>query len=962
MCFEGRGVAGIVGVRTKPTGHVVFFLAAVLLVGLLAPLTAQAAIFKTVQTGSVTFSNSSAAQSVNLRSDTDITKAFVTCAYQTSVATARTLQTCELVSGSPPKVTITPGGATTSIVQWYVAEFESGVSVQRGTITFNGTSGTGLSQTQSLTTTVDATKSFTLVSTRTNLNFSNRDEQTTMRAVLASDGTGLTIDRTVGNTTDLLVHWQVVQMEGASVQRGTLCIGSSSCTGTANGSGAAEQDNTATLATAVDPCKTFLLLTREAGTTTTGVDSLYFVSADFSSAVTCGVTQSGLTFRRNNRNTTSTNDVSISYEAVTLSDGTAVRRGVQGALTAASNALITQTTSAFTAVDLTESVPLILVAGGGTAATDLTGLLWTANINATTTEQFARLVGTNFVYEIRYQAVQFFRCQNSPICSVAATQQSNNVTVTWSNVFQFTTNSGSTNTLNRCGNAACDALVLRAVNQVNTDAPVNGTNYALNATIGSSTVRFNGTGTSLTDSLAVDGTTYCYKVFAKFPTNQYVNMSSSSTCIASSEMAIAMKGFAWTYSTSGGSALRAPIPGVNLAANLTAATTRAFAGTNGNRVVILNSSTGAQVQSTSTAGAVQGYLTWVPMSNNTQAMIVTDQDGFVTAFNADTGALLWTRQPSSTTIFQAPASAQIATPLFFGYDATGTAAFNAFNSAFGGGDLIYVVTANTATTQKVYALKATDGTIQWTWDPQAAGFTMDIATVQPQVDYRRNRLYVFGRSTGGENSIFVLNTLTGALATVSSPGSNKFAPGDIQTAPTMSWDGTVLYCSTSAGKLCAIDLTTLQFKYQSSTLTLDSQIKGFVWEDIFYPIGRLYFATTSGLWCVNAAGSDVNTASKCTDWGTNPVSVSGEILTQPYLGWSNLFSASDKGSVYAFKLYGAPTDGGTQVGTKAVESSTVQLGSPGGELDADGLVSALYVGAANGRIYKVGLTASEDFQ
>ena len=63
-------------------------------------------------------------------------------------------------------------------MQYYVAEFTAGVSVQRGTTVFTGTSGTGLTQTATLTA-VDCTKSWVLTSVRSENGTNTRDEQWT---------------------------------------------------------------------------------------------------------------------------------------------------------------------------------------------------------------------------------------------------------------------------------------------------------------------------------------------------------------------------------------------------------------------------------------------------------------------------------------------------------------------------------------------------------------------------------------------------------------------------------------------------------------------------------------------------------------------------------------------------------------------------------------------------------------
>jgi hypothetical protein len=904
----------------------------------------EAAVFKAVQSGSASFA-SATAQTINLRTGTDITKAFVTCSSSTSSNNDLATYTCVLQdSGNDPELVITPGGSNTGTVQWYVAEFESGVRVQRGTLTVDGTSGAGLSVTQSLTTggysAVDATKSFILQSHRINLNSNNATEQTTIRSILASDGLSLTVSRNEGTTTDLFLHWQVVEMQGASVQRGTVCIGNTTnCPGTTNGSGSTDQLNTATLTTAVDPCKTILLHTRRGGTAVAGVDSEITNSIDFSSAVTCGVTQTGLTFRRNIRSTTATHDLQISYEAVTLSDGTAVRRGTIGQLSAFGANTTSLASAAFTAVDLALSVPFISVVGGSTGTQQSGIVAWRAawtDSNATGLT-FTRQVSSTVASQIAFQAVQFFRCTNNPICSVSAGQDSSgSVNVSWAPIFR-TACTGASSTIP----ALCDALVLRRLTAVNADAPTDGVGYSVGNTIGSSTVVKVGAGTTATDTLSVDTDTYCYKVFAKVPgANTYQNLTTSADCTSTSETKIIMKGGdqAWSYATTGGSSLRAPVSSGD--------TSRVFLGTNGNKLVGINGTTGAEIGTpVPTMGAVQGYVSWFPQSDGTtgefgtdQSATVTDQAGYVTSIDGSTGATRWAVVPPNVTALSAPVTVQVRARQF-------GASANFIANA--GDDLIYVASANAVSgTQRVSALRATDGSVKWTFNPQLTA-PMDRTVVQPWVDYARDRLYIASRSTAAQASLWILNTLDGSLVT-------RFSGlGDIQTAPTVAYDNTILYVGNQAGKLIAVDLVNLVTKYPAglSTLTLDSAVKSYVFEDFNTP-GRIYFTTNSGVWCVNAGGSDVDTSDKCGDWTTNPQAQSGVTFTAVVLGDGALFMGGSDG-----KLYQVDSTTGARVKRFTVEDG-VSLGAPSAQVDGFGNVVALYVGSNSGKVYKITLSGS----
>src|SRR5438477_1742451 len=114
--------------------------------------------------------NSTTRTQITRPTGNDITKSFVICYLRTTQTTPDIYQIgCDLNNGGgggAGRLTITPGAtapATNSTtVDYYVAEFTAGVSVQRGTATFSGTSLTPASAV-TLSTAVDCTKSFVLV-------------------------------------------------------------------------------------------------------------------------------------------------------------------------------------------------------------------------------------------------------------------------------------------------------------------------------------------------------------------------------------------------------------------------------------------------------------------------------------------------------------------------------------------------------------------------------------------------------------------------------------------------------------------------------------------------------------------------------------------------------------------------------------------------------------------------------
>jgi outer membrane protein assembly factor BamB len=161
-------------------------------------------------------------------------------------------------------------------------------------------------------------------------------------------------------------------------------------------------------------------------------------------------------------------------------------------------------------------------------------------------------------------------------------------------------------------------------------------------------------------------------------------------------------------------------------------------------------------------------------------------DGRVYAFNAVTGALLWT----SPLLTQGGGSVQ-------GAPSVQLKAYS--NSSFTSPvDLVFVGTRNSGASStinnRVYALNAASGAVVWTFNG-AGEANLDIISSTPAVDYENNVIYVTSRSNGGsQNSLWKLDSSTGALR-------DAFALGDIDGSPTLSFSGKLVYAVTNDGEL-----------------------------------------------------------------------------------------------------------------------------------------------------------------
>jgi hypothetical protein len=308
-------------------------------------------VAKGVQTGTVVFGTGSgqvdaATTTLTLGKPVDEAKTFVHCTFSTNQSQPITRPTCELTSTT---LVITLGTSVASsahtTVRWHVNEFEGNVLVQRGLVTFtnNGADG-GTDTTEpfngtgagalTLGTAVDCTKSFVLTTERINLASTIADEQWQASATLVTSTAGsapravctsgtttaLELLRNEVSTSPLKVAWQVVQIDGITVQRGQSCIGG---TGTPNcplvGAGATQGASQNATLTTIDTAKSFVLTSQRAGSAMGGEEREYRVRSDFSSTT-------NLRFTRGATITTSNHQIQLTWEVVSLNDRGRVER------------------------------------------------------------------------------------------------------------------------------------------------------------------------------------------------------------------------------------------------------------------------------------------------------------------------------------------------------------------------------------------------------------------------------------------------------------------------------------------------------------------------------------------------------------------------------------------------------------------------------------------------------------
>ena len=180
-------------------------------------LNAGAAVLKAngVQTGVVTMPVSGIANIAITSVNTAST--FVLCQNDAAIRFPTTRALCELTSATNLRITIYDT-AGTEVVQWYVVEFLSGVTVQRspvgGTVLAAGTTTFPVPIAA-----VNLAQTFVLISENMSSNSANIDEQWTVRGQLTST-TNLQLTRDATGTA-INVAWQVVQIASSAVPAST---------------------------------------------------------------------------------------------------------------------------------------------------------------------------------------------------------------------------------------------------------------------------------------------------------------------------------------------------------------------------------------------------------------------------------------------------------------------------------------------------------------------------------------------------------------------------------------------------------------------------------------------------------------------------------------------------------------------------------------------------------------------
>jgi hypothetical protein len=306
-----------------------------------------------------------------------------------------------------------------------------------------------------------------------------------------------------------------------------------------------------------------------------------------------------------------------------------------------------------------------------------------------------------------------------------------------------------------------------------------------------------------------------------------------------------------------------------------------------------------------------------------------EQDGYVYAVNADSGAELWRSGVALGDVVE-------------------TAPVGMFVAYGGIANQVYAGSVNSTLPNSFYALDTASGAQVSAFD-NGGGVTASNAIGAilggGAVDYSLRRVYFTsrGRSGGSDRTLWCLGITASGL--VDDCGWPPLALGDIDSAPTLR--NGILYVGNNVGTVYAIEAATGAERWRYATG--DGAVKGFIFPD--RNSTRMYFATQGvGLpqpghvWGLSDEGPGAVTV----PWPAVPISAPSIALFKP--GGTQVLVGSEDGRLYQLELSGAGP-GAPTVKSVALGDGSAAVGSP----SYDPYHDCIYVGSEAGVIYAVTL-------
>lgn len=472
--------------------------------------------------------------------------------------------------------------------------------------------------------------------------------------------------------------------------------------------------------------------------------------------------------------------------------------------------------------------------------------------------------------------------------------------------------------------------------------PTDGTAYApcaaLTANGGNGTVVFNSTAlaTTFTDNSSdtcgapANGTMYYYKVFTEDSAHNYSATGASAVGGSVSVPEIAAMPSATSPYTSNW--ILATFT-TNLAPPSLFPDLVTMVGTQSDLLFSVDPNTGLRsYPPISLGGAISGRSPIVDAAESSlgeDMVYVADQSGLAYGIAADTGQIVWAVDPLNAG----------GTPFF----AAGALVVKNFaTSAYTlPDDLLVLGTRNSATTtgNAIVAVNANTGATLWSDVGGAGGVpSMDMINNTPVISYTKNTIWVTTDSNGGtaQPSLWELNANTGkVIATLNL--------GDIDSAPVLTPDESVLFVGNNAGTIYAVN---------TSTAAVITSIAGGDGAVTDYPIlvgfsspYSLYF---SGATAVHGLTYNATAQTFTANWKTTLTALGGGGANTPsapvaVFGLSDVFVGGADGLIHELNA----TSG---VDTKDV---VVNTGQPGivGDPSLDVTLMHIYVSTNDQRMY-----------
>ncbi len=932
------------------------------------------ALVKTVHTG--TFVSTGAAPPATLSASlgscngatptVDVFKSFVV--FQTNNNTNRTVSAeirGHILSGNCP--TTTPSvqflrntnETSTVNITWYVVEFLSGVSVQRGS---NVQTASTLNV--AISPIADTRRAFVLWSkTPTTTDGSYSQDDPVIADLTSTSNLQL---RTNSLNINHVIDWEVVEFTNSSdisVQRGN----------TAAMTSLVSSVNAAI--TPVDPANSFVLVNFRipGGAASEGRFMLR------GRLTNCTTTCDQVTI---DRSVTGLAITEINYQVVSLNNGSTIQTGLQNFAGPSPGPAVSSIAVPISTVDLTRAFPFAsTLSGGGAnwgssplasptteslgvsaftaslAASSLTLTRQNTNSSANVSWYVAQMSNTD-PNSTNYHSREDGTAANRPQLDVSFLRDVSfglNAAGISDVTLNFTYPCTASGTCSYLG-----ALVARKLGaSAPTFSPNDGTSYPVDTqpivgeTVVSNADSFTDPPTVVTvldengpDNAVIPGTQYSYKIYtrdnvaiagAANPSAPHYSFGTSATLTTSVGGGTNKN---WSYKTNG-TALAAP--GLDPA-------NKVIVPSNDNNLHSMSASSGARLyKPTGATGTTGGPVVSRPgviSQGDTQladcdpvtlgnqpcdVAYVGSNDGRAYAFNAITGQVIWST----------PAPPNVGALVAVGGMIQGGISVQLKAFANGGftptTDLVFVGTRELSpTANKVYALNGSTGAVVWTFSPG----NMDAVNSTPAVDYANNAIWVSSLSNGStQPSLWKIDSVTGA-------GITNFSLGDVSGSPTLNGTNKVVYVVTDVGDLVAVRNDILSC---SKTFATGSDTgTGF---PIPVPTSAsndsiFFTTTTTGASTLRKASFTYNPACGGETFVaaagyTNPTSIG--TLSTPIINPSTLFIyvGSSDGNLYKI----SPVDG-TIAGTRIVNTGFT-IGDP----SLDVVLNRIYVGDTQGRIY-----------